>query len=193
MLEELGLADRADDRVGTYSQGMRQRLGLAAALVRDPKLLLLDEPANGLDPAGIRDMRTLVRKLTDEGVTILYSSHLLAEVEELCTRLAIVDRGRVIFEGGLDDLRRSAGEEHRIETSEPARALSLARASAAVEHASADGEDILVTVPNPDSLDELTVELGRAGIGIRVLVPERASLEELFLRLTEGSRGERAA
>jgi ABC-2 type transport system ATP-binding protein len=193
VLEELGLADRGNDRVATYSQGMRQRLGIAAALLRDPRLLLLDEPANGLDPAGIRDMRRLVRKLADQGVTILYSSHLLAEVEELCTRLAILDRGRVIFEGALHELRRSAGEEYRIETSEPARTLALALASGVVQHASMDGSDVILTISDPDGLDGLTAELGRAGIGIRALVPQRASLEELFLRLTEGSRGERAA
>jgi ABC-2 type transport system ATP-binding protein len=193
VLAELGLTDRADDRVRTYSQGMRQRLGIAAALLRDPRVLLLDEPANGLDPAGIRDMRALIRALTSRRVTIVYSSHLLAEVEELCTRLAILDRGKVIFEGGLEELRRSAGEEYWIETSEPDRALSVARASPAVEHASRAENGIILTVSGRDSLEGLTVELGRAGIGIRALVPQRASLEELFLRLTEGTREERAA
>src|SRR5690242_7711825 len=107
MLDKVALLDRAADRVGTYSLGMRQRLGIAAALMRSPKLLVLDEPANGLDPAGMRDLRTLVSSLPEQGVTVLYSSHLLAEVEEVCNRVAIVNDGRIRFEGSLDELRAS--------------------------------------------------------------------------------------
>jgi ABC-type multidrug transport system ATPase subunit len=107
-LETVELRDRARDRVGGYSHGMRQRLGIAAALLRAPRLLLLDEPATGLDPAGMRDMRLLVRRLADSGMTVLLSSHLLAEVEELCNRVGIVDHGTMAYEGTLDDLRRAA-------------------------------------------------------------------------------------
>ena len=103
------LADRAKDRVGGYSHGMRQRLGIAAALLRDPKLLLLDEPATGLDPAGMRDMRLLIRRLADQGMTVLLSSHLLAEVEELCNRVAIVRSGAIVYEGEIAELKRGAG------------------------------------------------------------------------------------
>src|SRR3954454_141463 len=98
-LETVELSDRAKDRVGGYSHGMRQRLGIAAALLRNPRLLLLDDPATGLDPAGMRDMRRLIRRLAAEGMTVLLSSHLLAEVEELCNRVAIVRSGRVAYEG----------------------------------------------------------------------------------------------
>ena len=108
-LETVELADRAKDRVGGYSHGMRQRLGIAAALLRDPKLLLLDEPATGLDPAGMRDMRLLIRRLADQGMTVLLSSHLLAEVEELCNRVAIVRSGRIVYEGAIAELKRGAG------------------------------------------------------------------------------------
>ena len=95
---------------------MRQRLGIAAALLRRPRLLILDEPATGLDPAGMRDMRALIRRLADEGITVLLSSHQLPEVQELCDRVAIVDRGRVVYEGALADLRRQGGAGYRLRT-----------------------------------------------------------------------------
>ena len=106
VLEIVELSDRAKDRVGGYSHGMRQRLGIAAALLRRPRLLLLDEPATGLDPGGMRDMRDLIRDLAGQGITVLLSSHLLAEVEELCNRVAIVRDGRVAYQGSLAELRR---------------------------------------------------------------------------------------
>src|SRR6188472_1403244 len=109
VLDVVELSDRARDRVGGYSHGMRQRLGIAAALLRRPRLLLVDESATGLDPAGMRDMRLLIRRLADDGLTVLLSSHLLAEVEELCNRVAIVRKGRMAYEGTLADLRRAAG------------------------------------------------------------------------------------
>ena len=108
-LDVVELTDRQRHRVGGYSHGMRQRLGVAAALLRNPRLLLLDEPATGLDPAGMRDMRALVARLSLSGTTVLFSSHLLAEVEELCNRVAIVRTGRIVFEGALADLKRTAG------------------------------------------------------------------------------------
>src|SRR5437764_5323735 len=107
-LETVELAGRAKDKVGGYSHGMRQRLGLAAALLRDPKLLLLDEPATGLDPAGMRDMRLLIRHLADDGMTVVLSSHLLAEVEEVCNRVAIVRSGTIVYEGLSSELQRGA-------------------------------------------------------------------------------------
>jgi ABC-2 type transport system ATP-binding protein len=128
-LDVVELRDRAKDRVGGYSHGMRQRLGIAASLLRDPKLLLLDEPTTGLDPAGMRDMRELVKRLAGEGITILLSSHILAEVEELCNRVAIIRRGTIIYEGLLQELLRSAGGSYRLSTTdvERARTLLLAR------------------------------------------------------------------
>jgi len=121
-LEVVELTDRAKDRVGGYSHGMRQRLGIAAALLRRPRLLLLDEPATGLAPAGMRDMRALIRRLADDGMTVVLSSHLLAEVEELCNRVAIVRRGRMVYEGELADLRRAAGASYRLRTTDDALA-----------------------------------------------------------------------
>src|SRR5690242_5400656 len=112
-LEMVELTGRQRDKVGGYSHGMRQRLGIAAALLRDPKLLLLDEPATGLDPAGMRDMRLLIRRLADQGITVMLSSHLLAEVEELCNRVAIVRSGKIVYEGAIAELKRSTGATYR--------------------------------------------------------------------------------
>jgi ABC-2 type transport system ATP-binding protein len=182
-LDRVGLLDRARDRVGGYSLGMRQRLGIAASLMRRPSLLVLDEPANGLDPAGIRDMRRLVSELPGQGVTVLYSSHLLAEVEDVCNRVAILNSGRVAFEGGLDELRTSFGEATRIVTPEPARAAEIA-ASVGIEGA-AVRDDALWTDAPAAAVDALTVALGSAGIPIRSLTHERQSLEDLFFQLTE--------
>src|SRR6185312_4501169 len=125
MLELVDLRDRAKDRVGGYSHGMRQRLGIAASLIRQPRLLLLDEPTTGLDPAGMRDMRELVRRLADEGITVLLSSHLLGEVEDLCNRVAIVRKGRIVYEGALKQLLATASAGYRMRTTEPERARVL--------------------------------------------------------------------
>src|SRR5437588_5252939 len=130
--EALGIVElsaRAGDRVGGYSQGMRQRLGIAAALIRAPRLLLLDEPTHGLDPGGMRDMRVLIRRLAEQGMTILLSSHLLAEVEELCTRVAIISSGRIVHEGALADLRAGPGvARYRLRTTDNTRAHAIASA-----------------------------------------------------------------
>ena len=112
-LELVELADRAGDRVGGYSHGMRQRLGIAAALLRDPKLLLLDEPTTGLDPGGMRDMRELIRRLAGEGITIVLSSHLLTEVEEVCNRVAIVRSGKIVYEGEIAELKGASATRTR--------------------------------------------------------------------------------
>jgi ABC-2 type transport system ATP-binding protein len=182
-LDGVGLLDRASDRVGTYSLGMRQRLGIAASLMRSPKLLVLDEPANGLDPAGMRDLRSLVASMPEQGVTVLYSSHLLSEVEEVCTRVAIVNGGRISFEGRLDQLRESFDAPYRLETGDDERALVAATASGAHDARIENGTLYLDAAP--EIVDRLTVALGRAGIPIRSLTRERRTLEDLFFQLTE--------
>jgi ABC-2 type transport system ATP-binding protein len=163
---------------------MRQRLGIAASLLRQPRLLLLDEPATGLDPAGMRDMRQLVRRLAGQGITILLSSHLLVEVEELCNRVAIIRNGRIVYEGRLDELLRSASAGYRLRVSDPprARALLLSRPGIAVV---ADGAGELKLQGDERAIGAASVALGQAGIEITALVPERATLEELFLGMTE--------
>jgi ABC-2 type transport system ATP-binding protein len=183
VLDVVELRDRAKDKVGGYSHGMRQRLGIAASLLRDPKLLLLDEPTTGLDPAGMRDMRELVKHLASEGITILLSSHILAEVEELCNRVAIIRSGTIIYEGLLQELLHSAAETYRLTTTdvERARALLLARGFEGIQVVGGE----LRFQADVNAVEAATVALGEAGIGISALVPHTATLEELFLGMTE--------
>jgi len=187
--EVLGLVDleaRAKDRVATYSQGMRQRLGIAASLLRDPQLLLLDEPTNGLDPGGIRDMRVLIGRLAKRGITILLSSHLLAEVEELCHRVAIIRDGRIVYEGSIDELlARRTANRYRLRTSDIERARMIALNTPGVSDVSVDRAE-LVFVADESTVEELSRALVDAGLGLRALIPETASLEALFFELTEG-------
>src|SRR4051812_35749668 len=133
VLEQVDLTDRADDKVREYSYGMVQRLGVAASLMRSPQLLVLDEPTNGLDPAGIRDMRTLVARLAATGITILLSSHHMLEVEETCERVAIMRRGKIAFEGALDELHAMAQDvAYLLKTNDDARAAQLCEESEGV-------------------------------------------------------------
>jgi ABC-2 type transport system ATP-binding protein len=185
VLDVVELAPRAKHKVGGYSHGMRQRLGIAAALLRRPRLLILDEPATGLDPAGMRDMRALIRRLAAEAITVLLSSHQLPEVQELCDRVAIVDSGRVVYEGALADLRRQGGAGYRLRTSDDARALEIARAQHGIDHA-ALGEHGLAFQAQEHDVGELSLALGEADVAILALTPELATLEDLFFRLTEG-------
>jgi ABC-2 type transport system ATP-binding protein len=184
VLDVVELAPRAQHKVGGYSHGMRQRLGIAAALLRSPRLLILDEPATGLDPAGMRDMRALIRRLAGEGITILLSSHQLPEVQELCDRVAIVDRGRMVYEGALDSLRRQGGASYRLRTTDDRRALELARVQDGIEQATLGEHGVSLQAQEQD-VGSLSVALGQAGVGILSLTPELATLEDLFFRLTE--------
>jgi ABC-2 type transport system ATP-binding protein len=186
VLDTVELTPRAGHRVGGFSHGMRQRLGIAAALLRRPRLLILDEPATGLDPAGMRDMRLLIRQLADDGITVLLSSHQLPEVQELCDRVAIVDSGRVVYEGALADLRRQGGAGYRLRTTDDRRALLLAEEQPGVDHVRA-AEDAIEFQADERHVGELTLALGRNGIGILALAPELATLEDLFFRLTESA------
>jgi ABC-2 type transport system ATP-binding protein len=185
-LDTVDLADRQTDKVKGYSHGMKQRLGIAAALLRAPRMLLLDEPTTGLDPAGMRDMRQLVRRLADEGMTVLLSSHLMGEVEELCDRVAIVRSGRVIYEGALDALLRSTGQRYRLRTTDDGRAQRICAAQAGVGEVAAEGDGIVFTVEEERAVADLSVALVEGGVAITALVPASASLEELFFSLTEG-------
>jgi ABC-2 type transport system ATP-binding protein len=183
-LDIVELTDRQRHRVGGYSHGMRQRLGVAAALIRDPKLLLLDEPATGLDPAGMRDMHALVARLSLAGTTVLLSSHLLTEVEELCNRVAIVRSGRIVFEGALEDVQRTAGGEWRLRTTDDARAADICRAQRGISGVRAEPLELRFQATE-DAAAALSVALVEAGLAIRTLVPHTATLEDLFFRLTE--------
>jgi len=175
-LERVGLADVGRRPVRAYSLGMRQRLGLAAALVRTPRLLVLDEPTNGLDPRGIREVRDLLMTLNQAGTTVFLSSHLLAEVELFCTRVGVLDRGRLVAQDDLGALRGPTGRTMvRVDDGAAARALFGGRVAAA-----RDGHLVLEGV----TVAEATARLVREGIDVLEAVPERRTLEETVLGLT---------
>jgi ABC-2 type transport system ATP-binding protein len=179
------LLERAGDRVGGYSHGMRQRLGIAGALLRKPRLLLLDEPATGLDPAGMRDMRALIRRLAGEGITVLLSSHQLAEVEELCNRVAIIRAGRIVYEGLLSDLRGSAATEYRLRTTDDDRAEGICAGADGIDEVRRAADGVRLR-SDEAAVARLSLALGEAGVGITLLAAEYATLEDLFFSLTEG-------
>jgi len=188
LLELVDLSRRAHDRVGGYSQGMRQRLGVASSLVRDPLLLLLDEPTNGLDPGGMRDMRQLVARLSEEGITVLLSSHLLAEVEELCNRVAIIRTGHVVYEGALADLRAGAGaSRYRLRTTDTSLARLMLLEHSNAREVTLDGDELTFSAAE-DEVAAISRAIVGAGLGITALVPEQHSLESLFFELTEGEQ-----
>ena len=184
LLELVELRDRAGDRVGGYSQGMRQRLGLAVSLLRGPRLLVLDEPTNGLDPAGIRDMRDLITRLATEGMTVFLSSHLLAEVEELCARVAIINRGRIVYEGALADLHASVAPRYRLRATDREAARAICAGDDRVRDLTVDGDELGFSA-DENTVVELSRRLVEAGLGIAALVPQTATLEALFFQLTE--------
>lgn len=187
VLEVVGLAESAGKRVKAYSQGMRQRLGIALALLGEPEFLVLDEPTNGLDPQGMREIRTLLRSLADGGTTVFVSSHLLAEVEAMCDRVGVLSRGKLVAEGAPSKLR-GAAERLRVEVDDTARARELLGPLEGVS-ISPDGETagthgvLRVRLSPPASPDAVNAALVAAGVRVSALVPERESLEDVFLSL----------
>ena len=187
-LARVGLAARADDRVSTYSMGMRQRLGLAACLLGDPELLILDEPMNGLDPAGMLEMRGFIRDLVGEGRTVMLSSHLLDEVERTCDAVAIVDHGRVVRQGSIAELVRGATEATvQIRCSNVDEAADVLRRAGITSRVDAVADGLTVTLP-AGATKELVAELNRrlvdAGIAVYHLEEIRATLADWFLGVT---------
>jgi ABC-2 type transport system ATP-binding protein len=188
VLEQVGLRDRDRDRVKTYSLGMKQRLGVAIALLQDPELLVLDEPANGLDPAGIVEMRDLMRRLASEGKTVFISSHVLTEVQQICTRVAIINLGRLITDSTVDELLRGQGE-FAVGVERAEEALALVQAQPWGAKARLDGHGALVTAgPNGRGRD-LNLFLVQAGFVPDTLAPQAQDLEQVFLRLTGNGAG----
>jgi ABC-2 type transport system ATP-binding protein len=187
-LARVGLSDRAEDRVKSYSMGMRQRLGVARCLLADPQLLILDEPTNGLDPAGIQEFREMIRAMVEqEGRTVFISSHLLDEVERTCDAAAIVDRGKVVVQGPMAEL--AAGGEPRHElilgVEDVEQALTILQGSELVREAHRSDEGLRVTLAGGhDTAAALNASLVGAGIGVSRLEPVRQSLEQRFLEIT---------
>jgi ABC-2 type transport system ATP-binding protein len=187
-LARVGLADRAGDKVATYSMGMRQRLGVAACLLADPDLLMLDEPMNGLDPAGMHEMRAMIASLAGEGRTVVLSSHLLDEVERTCDAVAIVDHGRVIRQGPIDELIRGAGAMVvQVDCAEPARAVQIIDQAGTAAGTALTGAGLTVTLPTGASrqaVADINRRLVEAGIDVYGLREVQASLEDWFLSVT---------
>jgi ABC-2 type transport system ATP-binding protein len=209
VLETVDLADRADRKVAGYSYGMRQRLGVAASLLRQPRLLVLDEPANGLDPAGIRDMRALVKRLAGSGLTVLLSSHHMDEVEEICDNVTIMKQGTVAFHGSIADLRAMAPDPgHLLDTADNRRAAELAVGHAvSVTDDAVDSDRVadspasvadgpsgaLVVSGTSQAVAAYVADVVAAGIPLRQFTPTRTPLEALFFMLTDtGDRLEAA-
>jgi ABC-2 type transport system ATP-binding protein len=184
-LEEVELAARAEDRVAGYSTGMRKRLGLAAALMRAPRLLLLDEPTAGLDPAGVRFVGGLVRSLAAEGVAVLLSSHQIAEVEDACDSFTVLSRGRVVWDGSTEEMLLDAPPSaYRLATADDERALAIAAGELrARAFAAPDGG--LVVEATSEQLDAVVLALGRAGVAVRRLELAVRPLESMFFSLVE--------
>ena len=185
VLERVGLAARADERVAAYSLGMRQRLGIARCLLNDAQLLILDEPMNGLDPAGIQEFRMLMASLIEEGRTVLVSSHLLDEIEKTCDMVAIIDQGRLIRQGSIDALREGGAVQLIVECDDVVRARQLAATVAGVlDTAAGPSGELLCTLSAPGVAAEVNRALVSAGIAVSRLEPARVTLEERFLDIT---------
>jgi ABC-2 type transport system ATP-binding protein len=192
VLEEVGLAQVADDKVRGFSLGMRQRLGLAAALLTEPRLLVLDEPANGLDPAGKKDVHGVLNRLAADGATVILSSHRMDDLEALCSEVTILATGRVVFSGPLHKLNDENRElDYRLRTSDPSAARAVARDTPGI--VVVDGSDsvprgdgdLIVVRARTVALDELVARIVRADVALRELAPVVSPLEAAFLALTD--------
>ncbi|HEY3904635.1 MAG TPA: ABC transporter ATP-binding protein [Streptosporangiaceae bacterium] len=192
-LDRTRLTQRADDKVSAYSMGMRQRLGLAACLLADPQLLILDEPMNGLDPAGMHEMREMLRSLADEGRTVVLSSHLLDEVERTCDHVAIVDHGKVIRQGPIEELTEGASIAVQVRCSDPAAAARALRPSVDESRISLTDDTLTVTLtagPAEEQIADINRRLVEAGISVYGSSQTHARLEDWFLSVTSRFGGE---
>ena len=183
VLDIVHLTQDRNRRVGQYSLGMKQRLGIAMALLGSPKLLILDEPTNGLDPAGIQEMRALIRNMpTATGATVLISSHLLGEMEQMVEQVGIIDHGHILFEGPLTELQRHSRGNVTLRLLDPAKAAPILRANGLTAH----GDSCVVTLPPLQDalLADLVQKLAACGAGVVELTPHTKTLEEIFLSLT---------
>jgi ABC-2 type transport system ATP-binding protein len=183
VLELVGLSTRGGDRVSGYSTGMRQRLGIAAALLRSPRLLLLDEPTSGLDPAGARDMARLVRQLASEGTAVLLSSHLIGDLEHVCDSFTVLRLGKVVWDGSAQQLREQApGSAYRLLTSDDERALEIAEQYPTVHASHSSSGELRLAVQG--RVDDYVLDLGRADVAVRRLELVVSPLESMFFALT---------
>jgi ABC-2 type transport system ATP-binding protein len=183
-LERAGLEHRADERVKTYSLGMRQRLGIARCLLADPALLILDEPMNGLDPAGILETRQLIRAFVDEGRTVFLSSHLLDEVEKTCDEVAIVDRGKIVAQGPVGEIAGGAEPQLTIQVDDEVAARGVLGGRDDVREVAEDDGTLRVTLTSAAAAADVNRALVVSGIAVSRLEPAHVTLEERFLQIT---------
>jgi ABC-2 type transport system ATP-binding protein len=194
LLDQVGLTDVADDRANGFSLGMRQRLGLAAALLTKPRLLVLDEPSNGLDPAGKKHVHGVLTRLAAQGASVVLSSHRMDDLEALCSEVTILATGRVVFSGPLSKLAAENRElDYRLLTSDPPAARRLAGETAGIGVVAGHDGDALVVRALVPALDALVVGLVQAGVALRELAPVVSPLETAFLALTEAQHTEQEA
>jgi len=187
-LEQVGLTERAHSKVRTFSQGMKQRLGIAIALIHDPKLIILDEPTNGLDPQGIADIRNLILHLSrHQGKTILVSSHLLHEIELIANRMLIIDKGKKIMEGTVAELVDPARTRVHLEVTNPQQVVTWLQSSRWSTCLQEQNNTVILLQMNKQQVPELTADLVKAGANIMALQPQN-SLESYFLSLTTENR-----
>ena len=182
VLEIIGLSDAGSKRYGNYSLGMKQRLAIGATLLHDPELLMLDEPTNGLDPAGMLEVRHLIQRLAANGKTIFLSSHLLSEVEQVCNRVAILSKGEIMAEGSIEELAKR-GQAIMVRVADSARATDVLNKVSGVTKIEPDGDYLVVTVPTSRTPD-INIALVQAGIAVFELRPAGNSLEQVFLSVT---------
>lgn len=187
VLDTVELTPRARSKFSTYSLGMKQRLGVAAALLKDPELLVLDEPTNGLDPQGMVDMRNLIVQLGKGSRTVLVSSHLLSEVEQMCTRVGVIRKGSLVAEGSIAELRGETGLYIRAYPAD--KALAVLQEVVGNEHVMRDGDSGFDVRAEPGKAPEINWKLVAAGVGVLELRPRERSLEDVFLELTGGEAG----
>ncbi len=180
-LQRVNMAGAADRKVQDYSTGMKQRLGLAAALLHEPELIILDEPTNGLDPAGMREIRELIRQLAAEGVTIFLSSHLLHEVEQVCDRIAVIHQGKIVTQGSVNELLAQSQTVVKLRVPAPPMAAALLQTVEGVSHVETNG--VYVQVAGIDG-ETAVAHLAQHGIYPGEVLPRRSDLEDVFLSLT---------
>lgn len=189
VLEMVGLKDRAKDKVGKYSLGMKQRLGLALTLLHNPKVLILDEPTNGLDPAGIKQLRDILKKIShEENVAVFVSSHILTEMQQMCDRVAVLDNGKIVK---IEQITSS--EEEKIETIElrlknKEKAIKILKEKFEVD-AKEEKDSLLVTIQT-EKVPEVVKELAIEDVGVKAVIPREHNLEEIFFDATEGGKNE---
>ena len=188
VLQRVSLLDRSKDQYGHYSMGMKQRLGIASTLLRDPELIILDEPTNGLDPAGTKEIRDLIPQLAEENRAVLLCSHLLHEVELVCSKVAIIKQGTVVANAPIKELL-SRGNILQIKVTDKEKATALLRSLSWVKSVKTEGDYLMADVPG-DRSGEVNLALAQKGIMVTELVNRTASLESVFLELTGGTSGD---